>query len=395
MHTKCLLLAVAATCLAVSFATPPPAPFQDKCKVGQAITYNQTHADLVPTYEIDLDAPPSERWNQVALDHSEKIKALLQVIKSLMAPLFHGKLVGLVDKYMGGWDNKLPEPYLSEIKGIANVTGMELGEVVLYNIFYEVFSVCTSIVAADPQGNLIHARNLDFGLFMGWNHETHNWDTYEALRPLIINVKWMKGGKEVFRSNQFAGYIGVYNGLKKDKFTVTMNERFNLNGGFIGIFEWLFGLNHAKFSTFLVREVMEQADSYENALVMLMANEVVAPCYYIVGGTKAPQGAIVTRGRDSVVSVVTMNQTTDDGWYVLQTNYDPGMAPLFLDDRRTPGKACMNNLTSKGVSFEGVYQVLDSVTNKNKLTEYTVLMNVATGEFETHLQSCEQPCWAW
>ena len=81
---------------------------------------------------------------------------------------------------------------------------MFTGEVVLYNIFYEVFTVCTSIVAEDPSGRnhfwqhciqwrssgrvsefmilcdqqrtliilfiagkLIHARNLDFGLFLG------------------------------------------------------------------------------------------------------------------------------------------------------------------------------------------------------------------------------------
>ena len=106
----------------------------------------------------------------------------------------------------------MPHPYGDEIKGIAKATGLPLGlnefsqysvlpvfnstnfsgEVVLYNIFYEVFTVCTSIVAEDPSGmtlieflkivhfiklqmtfdllrlgKLYHARNLDFGLFMG------------------------------------------------------------------------------------------------------------------------------------------------------------------------------------------------------------------------------------
>ena len=42
-----------------------------------------------------------------------------------------------------------------------------LGDIVLYNIFYEVFTVCTSIVAHDDKGTMYHARNLDFGLFMG------------------------------------------------------------------------------------------------------------------------------------------------------------------------------------------------------------------------------------
>lgn len=37
----------------------------------------------------------------------------------------------------------------------------------LYNVFYEVFSVCTSIVAQTENGTLMHARSLDFGLLMG------------------------------------------------------------------------------------------------------------------------------------------------------------------------------------------------------------------------------------
>jgi len=63
----------------------------------------------------------------------------------------------------------LPKPYGDEIKGIANATNINLGDLVLYNIFYEIFTLCTSIVGEDPQGNKYHARNLDFGLFLGWD----------------------------------------------------------------------------------------------------------------------------------------------------------------------------------------------------------------------------------
>ncbi len=42
-----------------------------------------------------------------------------------------------------------------------------LGEIVLYNIFYEVSSYCTSIVGQDQNGNIFHGRNLDFGGLLG------------------------------------------------------------------------------------------------------------------------------------------------------------------------------------------------------------------------------------
>lgn len=74
---------------------------------------------------------------------------------------------------------------------------MPLGEIVLYNIFYEIFTVCTSIVAEDTQGKLYHARNLDFGLFLGWNPKTHQWAITEKLRKMIVNINWKKNGKVV------------------------------------------------------------------------------------------------------------------------------------------------------------------------------------------------------
>lgn len=61
----------------------------------------------------------------------------------------------------------LPGPYGDEMRGISQAAGLPLGEVVLYNIFYEVSSLCTSIVGQDQHGNIFHGRNLDFGGAMG------------------------------------------------------------------------------------------------------------------------------------------------------------------------------------------------------------------------------------
>lgn len=77
----------------------------------------------------------------------------------------------------------LPAPYGDEMKGISEATGVPLGkrallilsylirvvsgEIVLYNIFYEIFTLCTSVVAQDQNGNVLHGRNLDFGLLLG------------------------------------------------------------------------------------------------------------------------------------------------------------------------------------------------------------------------------------
>ena len=50
---------------------------------------------------------------------------------------------------------------------MSDASGLGIEEITVYNIFYELFTFCTSIVVQDAEGELYHARNLDFGLFMG------------------------------------------------------------------------------------------------------------------------------------------------------------------------------------------------------------------------------------
>jgi acid ceramidase len=105
-------------------------------------------------------------------------------------------------------------PYGDEMIGIANATDVKLGDVVLFNIFYEVFTVCTSIVSQDANGNILHARNLDFGLLLGWDFADDTWLIADLLRPMTINVLFTNRGKLQYETTTFAGFIGVITGIK-------------------------------------------------------------------------------------------------------------------------------------------------------------------------------------
>lgn len=98
-----------------------------------------------------------------------------------------------------------------------------------------------------------------------WDVKTKTWEITDALRPTVVNLDFQKGGKTVFKSVNFAGYIGILtavkpvrfriclrstyinlnyllwepcsfrcSGILKGMFTLTMNERFNMDGGYIG-----------------------------------------------------------------------------------------------------------------------------------------------------------------
>ncbi|KAL9971638.1 hypothetical protein ACROYT_G017833 [Oculina patagonica] len=343
---------------------------------------------------VDLDLPANQRYNDLAQKKTKQLLNLLAYIKNFTSFIMDGKLFGFIDKDLGPLADSLPAPYGDEIKGLATATGIPLGEVVLYNIFYEVFTVCTSIVAEDKTGNLFHARNLDFGLFLGWDQKTDTWALSEILRTLIVNIDYRKNGQTVYKTVSFAGYVGVVSGMKPGVLTLTLNERFNIDGGYIGIIEWIFGKRDVKWSSFLTRDVLEKATSYKQALDMLANEEVLAPVYYILGGTKSGEGVVITRSRTECLNQMSLNPANKT-WFVLETNYDNWKPALVVDDRRTPGKACMNKMGQEGVSFKGIYNVLSTQPVLNKLTTYTTLMQASTNKMETYIRNCTDPCFPW
>ncbi|XP_029442855.1 acid ceramidase isoform X2 [Rhinatrema bivittatum] len=320
---------------------------------------------------------------------------MIQVVKDL-AKAFDpsGKAITLVDKNLPVLLESLPCPFDDEIKGIAKTSGIPLGEIMMFNIFYEVFTVCTSIVAEDKTGRLFHARNLDFGLFLGWDVKNSTWMMSEKLRSLVVNIDFQRNKKTVFKSTSFAGYVGILTGIRPEAFSLTMNERMSLDGGYIGILEWILGERDGMWMGFLTRAVLENATSYEEAKSLLVKTKMLSPAYFILGGTKSGEGSIITRARESCLDVWELD-INQGRWYVLETNYDRWKEPLFLDDRRTPAMKCMNRTTQEHISFATMYDVLSTKPVLNKLTTYTTLMSVADGKLESYLRDCPNPCMPW
>lgn len=346
-------------------------------------------------YTLNLDLPPSERWTAVITDKKTYLANMIQAIKDLAnAFVPSGRLVELVDITLPWMLDTLPNPFKEEIKGIATVSGIPLGEVVLFNIFYEVFTVCTSVVAEDSNGNLVHGRNMDFGLFMGWDVKNKSWIISERLKPLVVNLDFQRKNQTVFKSTNFAGYVGMLTGIKPHMFTLSMNERFSFDGGYIGILEWILWKRDGMWMSFLTRSVLENANSYEEAKMRLAQTKLLAPAYFILGGNQTGQGCIITRSRQNSINILEIDLKLNR-WYVLETNYDHWEEPFFLDDRRTPAMKCMNQTTQANISVKTIYDVLSTKPVLNKLTTYTTLMQVSEGKLESYIRDCPDPCMPW
>uniref|UniRef100_A0AAY4AAL9 Acid ceramidase n=1 Tax=Denticeps clupeoides TaxID=299321 RepID=A0AAY4AAL9_9TELE len=377
----CVLLVVKCSVVSPQFVPPVRAAWLHSCTFP-SIRFK----GAVTWYTVDLDLPPSKRWAAIMMEKRSDVVKMIDEIKDLADALVpSGKLIDLpliVDT--------LPYPFNEELRGVAAASGVPLGEIALFNLFYEVFTVCTSIVAEDTTGNLIHARNLDFGLFLGWDVKNKSWLITEKLKPLVVNVDFRRKNSTVFKSTSFAGYVGILTGIRPHAFTLTINERFSIDGGYIGILEWLLHHRDAMWMGFLTRSVLENATSYEEAKNSLSQTKLLAPAYYILGGNQTGQGCIITRSRTESLINLKMNR-----WYVLETNYDHWKDPLFLDDRRTPAMKCMNQTTQANISIKTMYDVLSTKPVLNKLTTYTTMMEASTGKLEAYIRDCPSPCMPW
>jgi len=363
----------------------------DKCRTD---AYPPPKEKTIKTEIVNLDLPPNQRWAHVVAPRKAALVELLKLFHEIIGE----KGLKYVNFVAGIMLSLLPEEYGDEMRGISDALEIERGEVVIYNIFYEFFTVCTSIIAQDEQGKLYHARNMDFGLFMGWDVKNNTWSTSEVLRRLLVNIDFQRNGKTVYKAVTFSGYVGILTAIKQDAFTFSINERFNLNGGYVGLFKWIIsrGKNGAKWLGFFTRDVMLNATSYAHAKQLLSEKEMIAPAYFILGGTKPGEGAVITRDRVGVADLWELSpKSSGPSWYLLETNYDRWEKPLFFDDRRTPGMKCMNETTQKGIGFKGLYNVLSTKPVLNKLTVFTALMQVNEGALESYVQFCHDPCWPW
>ena len=296
--------------------------------------------------------------------------------------------------------NRFPAEYRREIEGIAAATSLDVGYIWVLNMMYEVIGYCTSLVAQDAAGRVWHGRNLDFGIFMGADPATHSWYLTQKLRAIQFNAMFTRGGKPLYNSTTYGGFVGLLSGSKAGAFSITVDTRYDksVDAGLIG---WLRGKhNDCHFLTFETRAVMEANATYAQALHTLTTYKPLGPAYIIVAGVQPGEGAVVTKQfNESAESAGVPWNPTADVWdlqgelsngsfYVLQTNYDRWKPPPEFDDRRYPGMNCLEAIGKDKIDAGAIWGVLSSNPTRNALTTFSTVMSPASGHFEAYMQNC-------
>jgi len=331
-----------------------------------------------PEYVINLDLPPSERWNEVVNDYQQDWAPVLKYFDKLIPPV----LQALFDPIIGDMDKYIPAPYGDELRGIAAAGApyINLGQIIIVNLVYELTAFCTSIVAQQPNNTILHGRNLDYNI--------------PGLDALTIQVDFQSQNQTIYKGVTWAGYVGLLTGLKPGSFAYTVDER-DTPGGMLDNIMAL--LTHKAGSVgFNLRNSLGIHDTFEEAIDFVQNIQLMAPVYIIVSGATAGQGAVVTRDREYALDVwpLGFNAQNDDGnvqpdptaWYRVQTNYDRWNADPVWDRRRIPAEQGLEAVGQTGVSLPAIFTILSTPPVFNSNTVYTCLMSPTLGTIITFIR---------
>jgi len=342
---------------------------------------------------VDLDMDPQDRWTAIVQPLTAQIKNLISVVTQFVPPEFLQKVLTHCDNNSPQeFLDRFPAPYGDEISGIATATGIPVCEIILYNIFYEVTGLCTSIVVQNTDGHIYHGRNLDFGVSPAWDKKNNTWLMTEALRPLLVNINFQSQEKTAFMTTQYAGYVGVLTAVRPGAFSLTVDSRFNADLDEY-LVKWLFNKQDtANWLAFSTRTVMENYEDYASAVSALSNMVMIGPSYIIMGGVNPGEGCVITNAPNQTQALnvwsIPEGRPIGKPWYVIETNYDHWLPPPKFDNRRQPAEDCLAEVGQDNIDLPTLYNVLHGIPNRNKLTTYTALMDVAAGTLSSSLQWC-------
>ena len=387
----------------------------------------------VPTMEtVNMDLAPKERWTAIGKKYASEAYLIVDYLRDQIPawafPILE-EVGKKLDTYKGFGD------YGDEMIGLATSLNISLGDVVMANLVYQLESIgincsnwnntgptgqckhddhdgdgivwlsewreqrdaqrgvvrspgppswamCTSVVAQDPSGEVWHGRNLD-------------WNLPSVLRKFIIDVTFTKGGKKYMTGTGLVGFVGLMNAIRppgadgaSGGFSFSIDAR--CQGGKIlsNLIEML--LAGAATPAQHGRRSVDESASFEAAVAALSDGSLVDEIYYVVAGAAKWEGAVIARSRAKTEDVWRLDETAPSGatgqaagWYRLETNYDRDIPVPSADDRRTPGYAHMDALTSKGVDASSIYDIMLQWPTFNPHTDYTGVFSPKLGYYNS------------
>ena len=114
---------------------------------------------------------------------------------------------------------------------------------------FSTFAACTGFLVRNASGTVMHGRNLDF-------------EMWELLAKLLINVEYYKDGKLLFAVDTVAGSVFALTGVRFGAFSINVDTRAakSFEDDLLSIIK-----NNAIPTCWLLRKVLEEEVDYAAA----------------------------------------------------------------------------------------------------------------------------------
>lgn len=223
---------------------------------------------MYPQVDIELGAPPGDRWRALQPYRDEARALLDSYLKDL----------GSVDQYLplvrAYSLARVPRALRGELRAIGDWVGCGYEKTLLANIYYDLLKVafgCTAFAVDTPDGP-VHARNLDW------------WTEDEMLSRFTKVMRFHDPKGNDFSVIGWPGFVGALSGVAPGRFAVTLNAV--LSGE---------STRYAKPISLFIRTVLEKARDYDEAVHMLSKTAIFSDCLLLVTGVRAGEMCVIER----------------------------------------------------------------------------------------------------
>jgi len=348
------------------------------CKSCAILCFVAAHVSVhaVPQFDVNLDLPAEERWTHVTLYWKDHIAAMAPLLGEVMAEKFDETTKAEWMQYVSA---TLSAEHAAELQSIVNTLHSEgktevlLEQIYFLNFIYELESptLCSGLLAAMPNGTVIHGRNMDYSFHFDLNGESLNWPnvTYDVTfwrdnQPLMTSVNWpaMTGFHTAMR---FGGWSFEQNTRTSNELWANFDA---MKAGGVG-----FALE--------IRSIMETTPNFEDALDLINRTNFMAPQYFIMAGALPYEAAIVSVDRGGQIQpgtppVQRMN-SDHNTWHLVQTNDDQNKESL--DTRRPAANLLLEPLQNEVVDLNFVQNFMVQQPLFGPMTVFTWIVSPATG----------------
>ncbi|QCE41267.1 C45 family autoproteolytic acyltransferase/hydolase [Psychroserpens sp. NJDZ02] len=218
--------------------------------------------------KINLDLAPSERWKNLK-KFKEQINSLYKYYLEDLSD------TGIFETYIETYKtNFITSSYRDEIKSIEEFCDFTENQILITNLYYDALKFvfgCTAFCVTNAKERL-HARNLDW------------WTENNILGKYTKIFDFEENGKTVYSLVGWPGFVGALSGVKKGAFSITLNA--------------VLSNESPQFAipiTFLIRDVLEKAKTFSQAVKILSETTIASDCLLMVVGANDNENVVIER----------------------------------------------------------------------------------------------------